>query len=300
MNIRDIMNDIKSDRKKKVVLDTDAFNEIDDQFAIAACYFSKKEELLAIYAEHFMHDRCNDAALGMEKSYEEIVKVMSLCDPGHNVPILRGSTTKIDVTGKAVESEAARHLVELAMNSDEIIYVLAIGAITNITSAIMMEPAIKDKICVIWLAFCDFTCTTPLDYNLEQDYKAGQILLDSEVPLIICPANWVSFLLKADIDFVRQLQGHNDVCDYLYSLAENAWEQCGRWTEWRRTLWDLGAPAIIDKPECMEYDIIPCPILTDDMQYAFDDSRHEIAWLTNFDRDPIMDYLWDVLKKGNN
>ena len=34
-NIEEILFDLKSDRKKKVILDTDAYNEIDDQFAIA-------------------------------------------------------------------------------------------------------------------------------------------------------------------------------------------------------------------------------------------------------------------------
>lgn len=299
MTIREIMEDIKSDRKKKVVLDTDAFNEIDDQFAIAACYFSKKEELAAVYAEHYSHDWFPDHALGMEKSYEEICKVLALCNKEHTVPILRGSKTTIDATNAPVQSEAAEHLIKLAKESDEIIYVLAIGAITNITSAIMLDPSIKDKICVIWLACCDFTCVTPLDYNLEQDYKAGQILFDSGVPLIIVPANWVTYALKADIDFVGELKGHNPACDYLWELGDTAYRKAGSYSEWRRTIWDLGAPAVLDTPEHMKYDIIPCPILNDEKQFAFDDSRHEIVWLTKMDRDPIMNYLWDVLKGGN-
>ena len=80
MDMKKIMDDIRSDRKKKVILDTDAFNEIDDQFAIAYFYFSEKTELLAVCAEHYMHDRCNSRELGMNRSYNEIVKVLSLCD----------------------------------------------------------------------------------------------------------------------------------------------------------------------------------------------------------------------------
>lgn len=296
MNIREIMEDIKSDRKKKIVLDTDAFNEIDDQFAISCCYFSEKEELLAVYAEHFMHDRCTDSALGMEKSYEEILKVLSLCDADHRIPVFKGSTTSIDKTNAPVESDAARDLIRLAHETDELIYVLAIGAITNVTSAIMMDPTIKEKLCVIWLACCEFHCTTPVDYNLEQDYKAGQLLLNSGVPLILCPANWVTYSLKADIDFVRELRGQNPACDYLFTLAENAWKDCGCSSEWKRTLWDLGAPAVIETPEHIEYSIMPAPVLTDDRQFAFDSTRHEIAILSKIDRDPVMNRLWDILK----
>ncbi|MBS5726136.1 MAG: hypothetical protein KHW59_10245, partial [Clostridiales bacterium] len=34
MTIEQILADIKSGRRKKVILDTDAYNEIDDQYAI--------------------------------------------------------------------------------------------------------------------------------------------------------------------------------------------------------------------------------------------------------------------------
>ena len=64
MNIREILDDIKSARKKKVILDTDAYNEIDDQFAIAYFYYSKKVDLLAVCAEHYMHDDVIPGNLG--------------------------------------------------------------------------------------------------------------------------------------------------------------------------------------------------------------------------------------------
>ena len=78
MTICEIFDDIKSDRKKKVVLDTDAYNEIDDQFAIACLYYSKKVDLLAVCAEHFMHDRCSSREIGMNRSYDEIIMVTDL------------------------------------------------------------------------------------------------------------------------------------------------------------------------------------------------------------------------------
>ena len=52
-----------------VVLDTDAFNEIDDQFAIA--YLLRSEDKLdtkAIYAAPFLNSKVSSAAEGMEKN----------------------------------------------------------------------------------------------------------------------------------------------------------------------------------------------------------------------------------------
>lgn len=45
MNIVDILRDIKSGRKKKVILDTDAYNEADDQYALAYCRMSGRIDL---------------------------------------------------------------------------------------------------------------------------------------------------------------------------------------------------------------------------------------------------------------
>ena len=61
-----------------VVLDTDAYNEIDDQFAIA--YLLKSDDKLdtkAIYAAPFLNSRSSSAGDGMEKSYNELVHILT-------------------------------------------------------------------------------------------------------------------------------------------------------------------------------------------------------------------------------
>ena len=62
-----------------VVLDTDTYNEIDDQFALA--YMVKKTKKLnvkALYAAPFLNNKSTSPCDGMEKSYNEIIKVLSL------------------------------------------------------------------------------------------------------------------------------------------------------------------------------------------------------------------------------
>ena len=67
--------------KIDVVLDTDAYNEIDDQFAIAYMLRSKgKLNVKAIYAAPFFNDRSSGPEDGMVRSYEEILKLLSLMD----------------------------------------------------------------------------------------------------------------------------------------------------------------------------------------------------------------------------
>ena len=64
-----------------VVIDTDTFNEIDDQYALAYLIKSpEKLSLKAIYAAPFENEKAQSPADGMEKSYLEIMKVLSLLE----------------------------------------------------------------------------------------------------------------------------------------------------------------------------------------------------------------------------
>lgn len=298
MKMNEIIRDLESDRKKKVILDTDAYNEIDDQFAIAYFYYSEVVDLLAVCAEHYMHDRCNSMELGMNRSYDEIVKVLSLADPNHNVSVYRGSTNSIDVAGCAIESEAADAIIRIARESDEIVYVVAIGALTNVASALLKAPDIVEKVCVVFVGCRPLALNCPVEYNVEQDYKAAQAVFESGVPLVIVPDANVTQKLRSPIDCAAQLKGANPVCDYLYDISYNAYKAVGCPPTWARTIWDLGAPAIFETPEAATYEIIPRPILTEERTYAFDDSRPEMVMVTDLDRDPIFERAWEVLKAG--
>ena len=57
-----------------VLLDTDAFNEIDDQFAISYLLLAKEKlNTVGICAAPFFNSLSDGPADGMEKSYDEIL-----------------------------------------------------------------------------------------------------------------------------------------------------------------------------------------------------------------------------------
>ena len=90
----------------------------------------------------------------MEKSYQEIHKVVDLVGaPEMKNRIFRGSTAYLPDEKTPVESPAARDLVEraLAHSPENPLYVVAIGAITNVASALLMEPRIVDRVVIVWL-----------------------------------------------------------------------------------------------------------------------------------------------------
>lgn len=122
-----------------VVIDTDAYNEIDDQYAIS--YLVKKSDKLklqALYAAPFFNDKSTGPEDGMEKSYQEILKLLKLMGRSDlSEKVYRGSVRYLPSETEPVQSDAAKDLAERAMGytPEKPLYVVAIGAITNVASA---------------------------------------------------------------------------------------------------------------------------------------------------------------------
>ena len=88
------------------------------------------------------------------------------------------------------ESEAVNDLIRKARQAspDDPLYVIGIGACTNIASAIIKSPDIIQNIVVVWLGGNARNWTSPDEFNLSQDLTAGQVLFNCGVPLVQVPA----------------------------------------------------------------------------------------------------------------
>ena len=183
----------------RAVMDTDTFNEIDDQFAVSMAMLAPERfDMRAITAAPFFNDNSTGPADGMEKSYEEILRLLKLL---HHAPenfAFRGSTGYLPDRDTPLDSPAARRIVELAHEADrdgETLYILSIGAITNVASALLLDPAIAAMTVVVWLGGHPVWWPHTREFNLRQDIPAAQVVLDCGVPLVRIPCMSVAELL---------------------------------------------------------------------------------------------------------
>ena len=141
--------------KIDVALDTDTYNEIDDQFALAYLLSSpEKMNVKAIYAAPFHNEKSDGPADGMEKSFQEIHRILGLMGREElKERVFRGSRSYLADETQPVLSPAAEHLAGLAMQytPQKPLYVAALGAITNVASAMLLQPEIRDRIVLVWL-----------------------------------------------------------------------------------------------------------------------------------------------------
>ena len=112
-SLRAFQEYIRSDCRKNVILDTDAYNEVDDQFCIA--YLMKRPDqinLLSMNAAPFYKPYLKNVEQGMEESYREILNIQKLVDPDSKIPVYRGSPIFMPDRNTPVESEACDNIIK--------------------------------------------------------------------------------------------------------------------------------------------------------------------------------------------
>jgi inosine-uridine nucleoside N-ribohydrolase len=295
-----------------VVIDTDTFNEVDDQYALAFLIkLQDKLRLKAIYAAPFLNKKSTGPGDGMEKSYTEIMNILALMKREDLKSLVKeGSRAFLSSETEPVDSPAARSLAELAMtySEDTPLYVIAIGAITNIASALLLKPEIKERIVVIWLGGHAFHWPENREFNLSQDVAAARIIFECGVPVVLLPCmGVVSSFATTSQELEYWLRGKNELCDYLVNTTiEHIRESQNIFTveysrenqnisTWAKVIWDVTAVAWLLEGDYMLDRLEPSPIPQYDHHYSFDKRRHFIRYVYHINRAKLFELLFKKL-----
>lgn len=336
----------------RCVIDTDARNEIDDQFALAWALLSRDElNIEAIYAAPYsfrervaevrqadrIRNRTNltahertlvssysgllesldaagidvhddhqmdpqgivlaTAAQGMELSYQEILLVCEKMNIDFADKVFRGSDRYLAEYDAPVESDAVAHLIATAKKAtpEDPLHVVAIGAPTNVASALLLAPEIISNIVVSWTAGYPTTVMDVVQpsFNMEQDVKASQLLFDSGVPLVYLPGFHVGAQLSISLPEVEAwVQGRGAIGDYLHWLFTHNphHPRHGIADHFGRTwiVWDLINFAYLINPAWVPSFLTDAPYLSDDCRwYRQAERRHPMREALNINRDAI-------------
>lgn len=273
----------------RMVLDTDAYNEVDDQFAVA--YAMKSPDRLrveALYAAPFHNARSSGPGDGMERSHEEILRLLSRMGMAAGGLVHRGSTAWLPDWGHPCRSAAAQDLVDRAMavrEDGEPLYVVAIGAVTNVASAILLEPEIIRRIVIVWLGGNPVHFRQNREFNLMQDIPSSRLVFDCGVPLVHIPCLGVaSHLLTTVPELERHLSGKNALCDYLVETVKAHHEDHFAWA---KEIWDVSTVGYLVNPDWVPTCLDHSPVVTDQLTWSVDRCRHMIRSAYYLRRNPI-------------
>ena len=289
---------MRDDRPIMAVLDTDTYNEIDDQFALAYALLAEGTvDLKAVIAAPFSNDtRAATPGKGMEKSYEEIGRILALFGREPAGFAWKGSTEYLPDRRTPVESEGARRIIELAHEARREgckLYVLAIAAITNVASALLLEPGIARDIVIVWLGGNDLRNPETKEFNLRQDVPAAQVVFDTDVPLVWLPCRHVVSILDITLAELRPgLAPAGEIGKFLYSRTEDLINERKANS---KIIWDISTVAYFTVPQAFRSEIIPSPVLHDDRSWGTAPGRHTITMVTELDRGAVFADLFRKL-----
>lgn len=306
-----------------MVLDTDVTNEVDDQFAIAwallrpeqlrlralhACPYSLGPHLLtdpgflseaeraAVTRDPAQIPRVS-AAEGVERAAEECRRLVRLSGRT-DVPVVDGSPAFLPDASTPVRSDSVDSLIALAHEDREgPLYVLAIGCATNVASALLVDPTIADRVVVVWTSAYPTSWTRPnTSFNLAQDVTAARVLLDSGVPHVYLPGYFVGEQLRisaAELD--AHVRGRGPLGDHLAEVcAASHWFATPGSS---KVIWDLVNVAWVLEPSWLPSELVPTPVLTEDLSWGQEPGRHLMREALSVQRDAVWLDLYSALEE---
>ena len=267
-----------------VVLSTDVGNEIDDQWAITYLLLQTRLDVLGVMSAHAPSLVSPAGHTSFRILVDVVEKHLSM---SVHPPLIEGGSLPLEDIRTPRPSPAVSFLIETSkpFSRSNRLDVLVIGAATDVASAILTDPSLVDRIRVIQMGFVDENGGD--EYNILNDLRAEQVILASDVPLVVGPASVCRQDLAMTFDHARELlSAHGPIGAWL-------WEEYQAWyyrsVKPLRTN-DLSKPWFIWDDITLAYVLglteqhsVPRPTLKPDATFAPGTPGKTITWITHVD-----------------
>ncbi len=279
-----------------VVLSTDVGNEIDDQWAIVYLLTNPQLEALGLMSAHA-------PTIAPPAGHTSCVILRDIVERrlGMTVhpPIFEGASEPLQDARTPRPSEAADFLIRVSrgFGPENRLTVFILGAATDVASAILSEPGITQRIRIIQMGYNDWPNGGDV-FNIVNDVRAAQILLDSDAPLVIGSADVCRRYLDISFSQAHEMLAHRGPIGSWLLAEYQAWYY--RFVKPTRRN-DFSKPWVIWDIITLAHSVglttataMPRPKLRDDLSFELVKTDRTITWITEVNRDK----LWaDFLEK---
>lgn len=269
MNYQNYQFQVAKQKQVRVIMDSDAKNEADDQYALVQGLLSPKFENVGMIAAHYGLGRHLDS---MERSYREMEVILEKMQFPKEGLLYHGADRPMPDKKTPVDSEGARLIIQEAMKEDDRpLYVTFMGPLTDMASAYLMEPRIASRVIVIWIGGGVYP-NGGEEFNLGNDIHAVNVVFSSPMQVWQVPKNVYEMMPVSLAELEYRVYPYGEIGKYLFEqLLEVASEPSSLSSPFRTgESWVLGdSPAVglILYEQRFEYDWVQAPVVTADMQY---------------------------------
>lgn len=245
-------------------------------------------------------------AEGEERSYQEVLRIYEKLGMTSRDSVFRGASDYLTSLDEPHHTPAAERIIERALvKSERPLYVSAIGCVTNVASALLMEPEIIKNMVIIWTSAYPTTCRRPngASLNLVQDKLASQLIFECGAPHVYLPGFHIGAQLSISLPEMETfVRGKGAIGDYLYHLFTHnpIYEQRGitdiGWRTW--IVWDMINIAWLLNPAWVPTDLMSSPRLNDQLLWEYPDERHLLREAYDINRDAIYHDFYQKLGRA--
>jgi purine nucleosidase len=282
-------------RKVRVILNTDAKNEADDQYAIVHAILTPLFELHSIVPAHFGERRSKNS---LQESHDEVLKLLDLMNLSGQVPVHPGATKALPDEKTPVPSEGSALIIKEALKDDpRPLHVAFLGPLTDMASALLEEPKIAERnVRVVWIGGEDWP-VGGWEYNLSNDVHAANVVFRSEVEVWQIPSTIYRRMAVSYAELEERVYNKGPLGKYLV-------DQLVEWNNRyhpapieHRSLGDSPAVGVMMYPECGWSDWRPAPQFNSEMNYVHTGSNRPIRVYTAVDQRFILEDFFSKLDR---
>lgn len=274
-------------RSLRLLIDTDAANEIDDLYAIALALVSPDRfRIEGFVATHFATWAGPDST---EESYQLLLEELRTAGCEDSYPVAKGGHP-MQYRGTASPSEGADLIIERARvgSIDDPLWVVGLGAATNLASAILSAPEIMPLVRYVFHARNEFNWPTrTTQFNVVGDVIAVQTLLESDVPLVWFDTGTALTLSMEESE--TRLASLGSLGRYLHEFRHRS----AYFARSDKGFFDLGDIAWLIEPGLCREERIPAPRLERHCSFDQRTTRGEMRRVFNIDREPTWDLFFN-------
>lgn len=287
---------VPKEKQVRVITDTDAKNEADDQFCIVQTLLSPKIDNIGLIAAHF-GKRVPD---GMLRSYRELETIFDKLGFDPAGLLHHGAPHALPSTSEPVESEGARLIVREAMKDDpRPLFVTFLGPLTDMATALLMEPRIADRLTVIWIGGGPYP-HGGIEFNQDNDIDAVNVVFRSKTPVWQIPKNVYEMMAVSLAELEYRVRPCGRIGEYLCDQLDAHMQEPGPVANAFRTgeTWVLGdSPAVglILYEHRFEFDWVQAPLVTKDSTYVPDVRNRPIRAYRRIDSRLILEDMYAKL-----
>ena len=252
------------EKKVRVILNTDAKNEADDQYAIVHGILSESFELAGIITAHF-GDRKSKTS--MEDSYEETMLLLKLMGLEGKIRVEKGAPRAMPDDQTPIDSAGARLIIEEAMKDDpRPLHIAFFGPLTDMASALLLEPAIAERnIRVIWIGGGEWP-VGGREFNLSNDIHSANVIMKSKLELWQIPRDVYRQMPVSYAELIEKVYPCGKIGRYLVEQLVEFNQKHARAMEYR-SLGDSPAIGVILYEDCGRWSWRPAPEFDAQMHY---------------------------------